>query len=166
MNRMFTTIGAVVVLFVASMICVVGTCAVVKHFRTGYLNEQLIELRAKAAPTPEDKHREALVKQQIQMSGGPVDFGLGAIVVLFVASMVCIFLGRNRSPMPSSVSAYQSPDRFSDMDSRGTATVITSSEAGGSAVSDEVRRGSATSPHLEQGPEKELCENPQCRCYL
>jgi len=109
---MFTTIGAVVVLFVASMVCVVGTCAVVKHFRTGYLNEQLTELRAKSAPTKEDKHREALVKQHIQTSSGPVDFGIGAVVVLFVASMVCIFLGRNRSPMASSVSAYQSPVHF------------------------------------------------------
>jgi hypothetical protein len=147
---MFPTIGAVVVLFVASMVCVVGTCAVVKHFRTGYLNEQLIELRAKSylssatAPTKEDKHREALVKQQIQASGAPVDFGLGAIVVLFVASMICIFLGRNSSPMTSSVSAYQSPVvRYVDE---------------GSAVSDEVykapeRYGTTNTPrpHKEEG---------------
>jgi hypothetical protein len=154
---MFTTICAVVVLFVASMICVVGTCAVVKHFRTGYLNEQLIELRAKAAPTPEDKQKISEVGQQIQASGAPVDFGLGAIVVLFVASMVCVFLGRNLSPMTSSVSAYQSPARFSDMDSRGTVTVISSPEAGGSAVSDEVykapeRHGTVNTPRPTNRP--------------
>jgi hypothetical protein len=109
---MFTTIGAVVVLFVASMVCVVGTCAVVKHFRTSYLNEQLTELRAKVAPTSEDKQKMSEVGQQIQAYAGPVDFGLGAVVVLFVASMVCVFLGRNLSPMTSSVSAYQSPVHF------------------------------------------------------
>ena len=144
MNRMFPTIGAVVVLFVASLVCVVGTCAVVKHFRTGYLNEQLIELRAKAAPTKDDKQKMSEVGQQIQASGAPVDFGLGAIVVLFVASMICIFLGRNSSPMTSSVSAYQSPVvRYVDE---------------GSAVSDEVykapeRYGTTNTPrpHKEEG---------------
>ena len=143
MNRMFTTICAVVVLFVASMVCVVGTCAVIKHLKTSYLQEQLTELRDKSylssatAPTKEDKHREALVKQQIQTSGGPVDFGHGAVVVLFVASMVCVFLGRNRSPMTSSVSAYQSP--------------VVRYVAEESAVSDEVykapeRYGTANTP--------------------
>ena len=112
MNRMFPTIGAVVVLFVASMVCVISTCAVIKHLKTSYLQEQLIELRAKAAPTPEDKQRMSEVGKKIQAYSGPMDLGLGVVVVMFVASMVCIFLGRNRSPMTSSVSSYQSPVHF------------------------------------------------------
>ena len=33
MKHMFTTLGAVVVLFVTSMVCVVGTCAGIKHLK-------------------------------------------------------------------------------------------------------------------------------------
>jgi len=109
---MFPTIGAVVVLFVVSMVCVVGTCAVIKHLKTSYLQEQLCSLYAKEAPTPEDKQKMSDVGKQVQAYSGPLDLGLGVVVVMFVASMLCIFLGRSWSPMTASVSAYHSPGHF------------------------------------------------------
>ena len=36
MNRLFKTIGAVVVLFITSMVCVVGACVVFEHLRSNY----------------------------------------------------------------------------------------------------------------------------------
>lgn len=70
MSRFFTQICAVAVLFVISLIVVVGTCVVFEHVAVNYYKK-------------------------------PIDFGIGAVVVLFVASMVCIFLGRKRDVIPS-----------------------------------------------------------------
>ena len=70
MNRLFVQTCAVIVLFVISLTCVVGTCAVFEHVVVNYYKK-------------------------------PVDLGVGAVVVLFVASMVCIFLSRKRDVISS-----------------------------------------------------------------
>ena len=92
MNRLFAQICAVIVLFVISLICFVGTCTVFEYVVVNYYKK-------------------------------PVDFGVGAVVMLFATSMVCIFLCHKRDTMSSSISAaYQSPPRYLD-----TVAVTTSS---------------------------------------